>query len=398
MPLDFTWDGRAIRWKRYARGVVYAPAATPDDDRQFQRLARSVPATVIVARTVAEWQQALPADPLASVTAIGAGTVVSPALLSDARRIPAVDAFHAAAVLVPGGAVAVQGRASPAVVQATMFLVSIAPEVRTRAPGSKLKTLLTVVAVLAVLVVRTQSEPQTLQGHLGRMTVLAQLGAADAEADTQVARARLSLEAEPTGLADAIGRLESARAGLAVHRDGLRAVSRDVGSAVSELLRQIAEKQTLLASYRSRLSEFATSYAALRQQAEALLVDPALPNESPLRGTVRRLIEEVTAYSLQSVPTNQADIESLLTALTADRGASAALRSRLLSLGSAAARVLGDKDQVLLVGPIAPATQRRLPSLSPISATYRQLPLPHGADASASQSSTRAPALDAPIP
>jgi len=201
-------------------------------------------------------------------------------------------------------------------------------------------------AVLAVLVVRTQSEPQTLQGHLGRMTVLAQVGTADAEADTQATRARLSLDADPEGLSDAIKRIEAARANLALHRDGLRAVSRDVGGAVSALLQQLDDKQTLLVSYRSQIGEFATSYAQLRRQGQELLADPALPADSSQRSAVRRLIEEVTAYSLQSVPTNQGIVDSLLAALTSGAGSIPSLRSRLLGLASTASSVLGDKDRI----------------------------------------------------
>jgi len=202
-------------------------------------------------------------------------------------------------------------------------------------------------AVLVVLVVRTQSKPQALEGHLARMTAMAQVGAADTEAGLQVTSARLSLDADPAGLADAMRRLDEARNALALHRDGLRAVSRDLGTALSTLLQQIDEKQALLAGYRSQLGQFTSAYAQLRGQGEALLADPALAADSPMRGSVRRLIEEITAYSLQSSPTNQAAIENLLLALTTDAGPSAGLRSRLLALRLSAASVLGDKDQVM---------------------------------------------------
>jgi signal transduction histidine kinase len=219
-------------------------------------------------------------------------------------------------------------------------------------------------AVLVVLVIRTQSEPQALEGHLARMAALAQLGAADAEADTQTTRARLNLEADPEGFTDATQRFEAARAALVVHRNGLRAVSRDLGGALSTLLQQVEDKQAQLGAYRTQLGQFATSYAQLLMQGETVLADPALSDGSPLRGSVRRLIEEVTAYSLQSAPTNQATIENLLVALTVDAGSVPALRNRLGALGQAATNVLGDKDRVMALAeklaavPVAASLQR----------------------------------------
>jgi len=220
-------------------------------------------------------------------------------------------------------------------------------------------------AVLAVLVVRTQSEPQTLQGHLGRMTALAQLAAADVEADAQVTRARLSLEADPEGLSEAIKRLESARDAVNLHRDGLRSVSREVSNALSALLQQIDDKQALLADYRGQFGQFASAYAQLRRQGEALLADPALPAGSAMRSAVRRLIEEVTAYSLQSAPTNQAIIDSLLTATTTGAESIPSLRGRLVGLASTAASVLSGKDRIK-----AAAEQLRA---VPAAATLEQL-------------------------
>jgi two-component system NtrC family sensor kinase len=204
-------------------------------------------------------------------------------------------------------------------------------------------------AMLAVLVVRTQGEPQTFEGHLGRMTAMAQLGAANVEADTQVMRARLSLESDTEGLADAMRRLESARTSLALHRDGLRAVSRDVGNAVSGLLQQLDDKQALLGSYRSQVAEFAESYAKFGQESDLVLADPALAGDASLRGSVRRLLEEVTTYSLQSSSTNQDTLDALMTQVTVGAGSAPSLRSRLLALSNAAARVVGDKDQLTAI-------------------------------------------------
>jgi two-component system, NtrC family, sensor kinase len=220
-------------------------------------------------------------------------------------------------------------------------------------------------AVLAVLVARTQSEPQTLQGHLARMTALAQLEAADAEVDTQATRARLSLQADTADLAEAMRGLEMARTGLLDHQDGLRAVSHEVGGSLAMLLQQLNAKQGLLATYRTQLGQFATSYGQLRRQGEGLLADTALPADSALRSAVRGLIEEITAYSLQSAPTNQAGVDGLLTQLINGAGSAPSLRSRLLGFATAATTVLSDKDQVTTLAAELNA--------APISGTLEQL-------------------------
>ena len=201
-------------------------------------------------------------------------------------------------------------------------------------------------AVLAVLIIRTQGAPQSLEGHLARMTALAQTSAANAEADTEITRARLRLDADTEGLVDATGRLEAARSALALHRDGMRAVSRDVASALSALLQHIDDKQALLASYRSLVPDFSQSYAKLVRQGDAALADPALGAGNPASDTVRRLIEEITTYSLQSSPGNRAEIDSLLGRLSAEGARTPALRGRLQALDSAAVGALRDRDQI----------------------------------------------------
>ncbi|MES0873500.1 ATP-binding protein [Sinimarinibacterium sp. HSW-8] len=200
--------------------------------------------------------------------------------------------------------------------------------------------------VLAVLVVRTQSEPQTVQGHLARMITLAQLRVANEDADIQVARARLRLTAETDGLRDAVQRLEAARASLSTHRDEFRAVSRDLSGNAAALIEQIDTKTALIGTYERQLRQFASVYERLRAQVETLLAHPALPLGHALHGVVRGLIEEITAYALQSTPDNRSTIESLLDRLGADAASVPALRGALLDLGRSTTAALGEKDRV----------------------------------------------------
>jgi two-component system NtrC family sensor kinase len=200
--------------------------------------------------------------------------------------------------------------------------------------------------VLAVLVVRTQSEPQTVQGHLARMTTLAQLRVANDDAVTQVARARLRLSAETEGITDAVRRLEAAQSALGTHRDEFRTVSRELAGDAAAILQQIDEKKSLLGTYERQLRQFSAAYDELRGQVETVLAHPALSANHPLHGVVRSLIEEITAYSLQSTPDNQATIEGLLNRLGAEAGSVPALRSALVNLGRSATVVIGEKDRV----------------------------------------------------
>jgi len=75
----------------YTHIVVWLPqvAGGAEPDTRLARCIRNFGSTVVIARTGTEWRDALlPLAPADAVTAIGAGTVVSVALLSDARDLP----------------------------------------------------------------------------------------------------------------------------------------------------------------------------------------------------------------------------------------------------------------------------------------------------------------------
>jgi phosphatidylglycerophosphate synthase len=94
----------------YARVVVWTGPSKPREDRAFERSAAQFGTNVTLARTDKEWAAALATfDRSATVTAIGAGTLVSPALLAGAsthaagkgapREIPAAEQFPSSGVL-----------------------------------------------------------------------------------------------------------------------------------------------------------------------------------------------------------------------------------------------------------------------------------------------------------
>lgn len=75
----------------YTRIVVWLPqgACAGKPDARLARFIRNFGSAVIIARSETEWRAALaPLSPGDAVTAIGAGTIVSTALLADARDLP----------------------------------------------------------------------------------------------------------------------------------------------------------------------------------------------------------------------------------------------------------------------------------------------------------------------
>ncbi|MBA2303699.1 MAG: flippase-like domain-containing protein [Acidobacteria bacterium] len=94
----------------YSQVIVWAGTAAPREDRAFDRAAKQFGRPVTIARHADEWSRAVGAlEATATVTAIGAGTLVSPALLLDAaahgvgksgrRDVPAGDGWPVSGVL-----------------------------------------------------------------------------------------------------------------------------------------------------------------------------------------------------------------------------------------------------------------------------------------------------------
>jgi phosphatidylglycerophosphate synthase len=83
---------RPARRAGYARIVVWLPDGCQETNgSRLRRLARAIGGAIVVARTEAEWHDALAGlGPDEPVTAIGAGTIVSTALLEQAAEVPVV--------------------------------------------------------------------------------------------------------------------------------------------------------------------------------------------------------------------------------------------------------------------------------------------------------------------
>jgi phosphatidylglycerophosphate synthase len=109
MPLSERVVRAALR-AGYSRVIVWTGSGAPRDDRGFERMAAQLGRRVRFAHSRSDWAAALSEiDPAATVTAIGAGTLVSPALLAQAsthsagkgsaRVVAAGDAFPSSGVL-----------------------------------------------------------------------------------------------------------------------------------------------------------------------------------------------------------------------------------------------------------------------------------------------------------
>jgi len=94
----------------YSRVIVWTGPSLAGEDRAFQRMAAQFGARVTLARALHEWSAALQTlDASATVTAVGAGVLVSPAVLAEAsthaagrgapREVPAGEQFPFSGVL-----------------------------------------------------------------------------------------------------------------------------------------------------------------------------------------------------------------------------------------------------------------------------------------------------------
>jgi uncharacterized protein (TIRG00374 family) len=81
---------RSARRAQYDRIIIWLPDTA--DGRlsgTIRSAATSVDADIVIAKTTAEWESAIRDSPSITLTAIGAGTLVSPTLLASAQQIPA---------------------------------------------------------------------------------------------------------------------------------------------------------------------------------------------------------------------------------------------------------------------------------------------------------------------
>lgn len=83
---------RAAFRANYERVIVWTGTPEPSpEDRGFERFARQFAKRATIVRTSAEWRSAIGALKSPTLTAVGAGTLPSPALLTDAAEMPLID-------------------------------------------------------------------------------------------------------------------------------------------------------------------------------------------------------------------------------------------------------------------------------------------------------------------
>ena len=199
--------------------------------------------------------------------------------------------------------------------------------------------------VLWVLIVRTQSPPHALHTHALCLGALATTQWADAEAGNQLSRARLSLEAAPESLDDARRLLLAARAEWVAQSPSMGTTVPLVAGA-AKVTHAIDEKLELIEHYGDQIDDLAARYAQFVQLGESLLSTRALSDATTQR-SLKRLIEEVTFYRLQSAPDNRFEIEDLIDGLNALSNLPTEQLDQLSAVGLAATAVRRGSDQLM---------------------------------------------------
>lgn len=208
-------------------------------------------------------------------------------------------------------------------------------------------------AVLVVLIGKTQAEPQSLPAHLARINAIESLSTADAQLDVEMARARLSLESEVSTVAGAIDNVQAARTALSKAAAGAPAVTSIVADAFQQVDTNGTARLKAASDSRVLMRQFSADYAKLRSAAEAALADTAAADEEQTRRSITGLVEEITRYSVQSAATNEPAIRAAIDAITAKGnsvGLAAASRDRLIELAQAGTKAFADRKMVRAAG------------------------------------------------
>ncbi|HSW14856.1 MAG TPA: ATP-binding protein [Solimonas sp.] len=220
-------------------------------------------------------------------------------------------------------------------------------------------------AVLGLLMYRTQAQPLDLRRHNERLTQLERVLELEAAVDQDIARARLALDAEPPGLEQAQQRLAEARQQLRQGWMPRERLAPEIDGPVREYFRHADEKSAALERYRAELQQFFAAFGQLRKQADPVLTVLASDQYTALRRRVMTLLGDLTTYSIQSRPINGPEIAELQGAISSEaRGLPpAALQTvdRLLASADAVRSTkdgLQDRMQELLALPTTPALER----------------------------------------
>lgn len=186
-----------------------------------------------------------------------------------------------------------------------------------RAGGFTLQRLLVVLAVslalslIVFLLWKMLRNPLETGLHVIRLEQIDSAAKADVELNQQILRARLALESGARELELARDRFDVAQSSLSSGKAGLSDLSRDINQSLQVYRTQAGDKLTLLNDYSARLARLAQYFSVMRVAGISVLNAPAVNGSESLRKRIMMLLQEATAYSLQSSPENAFVIDQL---------------------------------------------------------------------------------------
>ncbi len=173
-------------------------------------------------------------------------------------------------------------------------------------------------AVLGLLLVKTQAQPLELQRHNERLSHLEKVIELETAMDREIARARLALDAEPPTLEPSIEALTAARQrmrGSWLPKDKLPG---DLDQAARDYFGRASAKNDLLVEYRADLERFFAAFKQLRRLVDPVVAELATEQRSALRRDVMGLLSELTSYCIQSNPDNGPMVAALQASISND--------------------------------------------------------------------------------
>ncbi len=189
--------------------------------------------------------------------------------------------------------------------------------IKRRAGGFTLQRLLVVLAVslalglIVFLLWKMLRNPLETGLHVIRLEQIDSAAKADVELNQQILRARLALESGARELELARDRFDVAQSSLSSGKAGLSDLSRDINQSLQIYRTQAGDKLTLLNDYSARLARLAQYFSVMRVAGISVLNAPAVNSSESLRKRIMTLLQEATAYSLQSSPENAFVIDEL---------------------------------------------------------------------------------------
>ncbi len=147
--------------------------------------------------------------------------------------------------------------------------------------------------------------------HVIRLEQIDSAAKADVELNQQILRARLALESGARELELARDRFDVAQSSLSSGQAGLSDLSRDINQSLQTYRLEAGDKLSLLNDYSARLARLAQHFSVMRVAGISVLNAPVVNNSESLRKRVMMLLQEATAYSLQSAPENAFLIDKL---------------------------------------------------------------------------------------